>query len=159
MEASLFQKEHPLFLEILLQQFGIHYAHFPNLSPSTGLQDPLNMGDHNLKSTLRIIVSSDFYNHPVNRGDTMIPITQVWRLIPRWMNPGVQHQSLGYLQPSEGLLPVQRSFLCSRVSAHVVQFSHSVMCDSLWSHEPQHTRPPCPSPTPGVHPNPCPLGR
>ena len=28
--------------------------------------------------------------------------------------------------------------------------------DSLQPHEPQHTRPPCPSPTPGVHPNPCP---
>ena len=32
-----------------------------------------------------------------------------------------------------------------------VQFSHSVMSDSLWPHELQHTRPPCPSPTPGVH--------
>ena len=31
------------------------------------------------------------------------------------------------------------------------------MSDSLQPHEPQHTRPPCPSPTPGVHPNPCPL--
>ena len=30
------------------------------------------------------------------------------------------------------------------------------MSDSLWPHEPQHTRPPCPSPTPGVHPDPCP---
>ena len=48
----------------------------------------------------------------------MIPIVQVRRLIPRWMNPGVQHQSLGSLQPSEGLLPVQCSFLCSQVSAH-----------------------------------------
>ena len=38
-----------------------------------------------------------------------------------------------------------------------VQFSYSVLSDSLRSHEPQHTRPPCPSPTPGVHPNPCPL--
>ena len=37
-----------------------------------------------------------------------------------------------------------------------VQFSHSVMFDSLQCHEPQHARPPCPSPTPGVHPNPCP---
>ena len=36
-----------------------------------------------------------------------------------------------------------------------VQFSHSVVSDSLWPHELQHTRPPCPSPTPGVHPNPC----
>ena len=40
-----------------------------------------------------------------------------------------------------------------------VQFSHSVVSDSLWPHEPQHARPPCPSPTPRVHPNPCPLSR
>ena len=40
-----------------------------------------------------------------------------------------------------------------------VQFSHSVESDSLRPHEPQHTRPPCPSPTPGVHPNPRPLSR
>ena len=39
----------------------------------------------------------------------------------------------------------------------LVQFSRSVMSDSLQPHELQHTRPPCPSPTPGVHPNPCPL--
>jgi len=32
-----------------------------------------------------------------------------------------------------------------------VQFSRSVMSDSLWPHESQHARPPCPSPTPGVH--------
>ena len=40
-----------------------------------------------------------------------------------------------------------------------VQFTSSVMSNSLWPHEPQHARPPCPSPTPGVHPNPCPLCR
>ena len=34
-----------------------------------------------------------------------------------------------------------------------VQFSRSVVSDSLRPHEPQHTRPPCPSPTPGVCPN------
>ena len=34
-----------------------------------------------------------------------------------------------------------------------VQFSCAVMSDSLWPHEPQHSRPPCPSPTPGVHSN------
>ena len=38
-----------------------------------------------------------------------------------------------------------------------VQFSRSVISDSLWPHEPQHTRPPCPSPTPRVHSNSCPL--
>ena len=42
-------------------------------------------------------------------------------------------------------------------SLDLVQFSHSVMSDSLWPHELQHTRPPCPSPTPGVYPNSCPL--
>ena len=34
-----------------------------------------------------------------------------------------------------------------------VQFSHSVMSDSLRPHESQHARPPCPSPAPGVHSN------
>ena len=37
-----------------------------------------------------------------------------------------------------------------------VQFSRLVVSDSLRPREPQHTRPPCPSPTPGVHANPCP---
>ena len=40
-----------------------------------------------------------------------------------------------------------------------VQFSRSVVSDSLQPHEPQPTRPSCPSPTPGVHPNPCPLSQ
>ena len=34
-----------------------------------------------------------------------------------------------------------------------VQFSRSVVSDSLWPHESQHARPPCPLPTPGVHPD------
>ena len=40
-----------------------------------------------------------------------------------------------------------------------VQFSCSVVSNSLRPHKPQHTRPPCPSPTPGVHPNLCPSSR
>ena len=36
-----------------------------------------------------------------------------------------------------------------------VQFSCSVVSNSLWPHELQHARPPCPSPTPGVHSNSC----
>ena len=39
-----------------------------------------------------------------------------------------------------------------------VQFSRSVVSDSLQPHEPQHARPPCPS-NAGVHPNPCPLSQ
>ena len=37
-----------------------------------------------------------------------------------------------------------------------VQFSHSVMSDTLRPHGLQDARPPCPSPTPGVYPTPCP---
>ena len=40
-----------------------------------------------------------------------------------------------------------------------VQFSRSVVSDSWRPHELQHTRPPCPSPTPGVHPDSCPLSQ
>ena len=47
----------------------------------------------------------------------------------------------------------------SCLSICIVQFSHSLMSHSLPPHEPQHARPPCPSPTPGVHPNSCPLSQ
>ena len=40
-----------------------------------------------------------------------------------------------------------------------VQFSRSVVSDSLRPHESQHARPPCPSPTPGAYPNLCPSGQ
>ena len=46
-----------------------------------------------------------------------------------------------------------------KLSFSSVQFSCSVMSNSLWPHGPQHTRPPCPSPTPGVYPNSCPLSQ
>ena len=45
-------------------------------------------------------------------------------------------------------------FIMLRFSS--VQFSHSVVSNSLQPHELQHARPPCPSPTPRVHPNSCP---
>ena len=40
-----------------------------------------------------------------------------------------------------------------------VQFSHSVVSDSLWPHGLQHTKLPCPSPTPGACSNSCPLSQ
>ena len=49
--------------------------------------------------------------------------------------------------------------MSSRLVLHSVQFSSSVVSDSLWPHELQHTRPPCPSPTPGVHSDSRPLSR
>ena len=60
-----------------------------------------------------------------------------------------------------------KSFNCWHICTHIyimrvteissVQFNRSVLSSSLRPHEPQHGRPPCPSPTPRVHPNPCPL--
>ena len=52
--------------------------------------------------------------------------------------------------------------LCGRwvsVQFSSVQFTRSVVPDSLRPHELQHARPPCPSPTPGVYSNSCPLSR
>jgi len=51
-----------------------------------------------------------------------------------------------------------RLFLATMLFSSV-QLSCSVMSNSLKPHEPQHARPPYPSPTPGVHPNSCPLSQ
>ena len=62
----------------------------------------------------------------------------------------------------ESLMPYNHLILCQPFSSHLqsfpaaVQFS-SVVSDSLQPHEPQHTRPPCPSPAPGGYSNSCPL--
>ena len=49
--------------------------------------------------------------------------------------------------------PLESPFV---LQAYSVQFSCLVMSNSLWPHESQHSRPPCPSPTPRVYPNSCP---
>ena len=46
--------------------------------------------------------------------------------------------------------------VCVHMCTKSLQFSCSVVSDSLRPHESQHARPPCPSPTPGVYSNPCP---
>ena len=52
---------------------------------------------------------------------------------------------------------IKRHLLLGRqVLTNLDQISHSVVSDSLWPHESQHARPPCPSPTPGVHSDSCP---
>ena len=50
-------------------------------------------------------------------------------------------------------------FVFNKYQFSSVQFSCSVVSDSLQLHESQHTRPPCPSPTPGIYPNSCPSSR
>ena len=53
----------------------------------------------------------------------------------------------------------KKGLLFSSVQFSSVQISHSVMSDSLQPNESQHARPPCPSPTPGVHSDSCPSSR
>ena len=54
------------------------------------------------------------------------------------------------------MLPQRSSVSQDTYKYFSVQFSRSVMSDSLRPHESQHARPPCPPPTPGVHWNSCP---
>ena len=55
----------------------------------------------------------------------------------------------------QGCLLCACTGLVLAVSVRSVQFSRSVVSHSLWPHESQHARPPCPSPTPRVHSNSC----
>ena len=79
-------------------------------------------------------------------------------------NPTLPRQVLGF---SQGFIFSRLSSLQQIFLPHLfptsplssIQFSCSVVSNSLWLHEPQHARPPCPSPTPRVHPNPCPLSQ
>ena len=60
-----------------------------------------------------------------------------------------------YYSPSPFILRKQSTCYCKKL--RVVLFRRSVMSDSLWLHELQHTRLPCPSLSPGIHSNSCPL--
>ena len=80
----------------------------------------------------------------------------IWIPIPKWIKVRINLDAYIYqvwLINSSGF-QLFSSFLCRSV-----QFSHSVMSDSLWTHELQHARPPCPSPTPKVYSNSCPSSR
>ena len=84
----------------------------------------------------------------------------------RWGNSGnsVRLYFLGSQITADGDCSheIERHLLLGRkvmTNLSSVQFSRSVMSKYLQPHELWHTRPPCPSPTPRVHPNPCPLSQ
>ena len=96
--------------------------------------------------------------------------------LSRWCHPTISSPVIPFsscLQsfPASGSFPMGWLFASSDQSIYIqysrcffnlldtVQFSHSVVSNSLRPHESQHSRPPCPSPTPGVHPNSCPSSR
>ena len=68
---------------------------------------------------------------------------------PKWVNRLASWLNSYKFHP--GCPPEGSVFILSSV-----QFSRSVVSDSLWPHESQHARPPCPSPSPGVHSDSCP---
>ena len=80
-----------------------------------------------------------------------IPKTETWKLV---INVTVVWCIFFQMNYTIFCLRIS-SFLYLMLLLVFVQFSYSVMSDSLWPHESQHTRPPCPSPAPGVHPNSC----
>ena len=84
----------------------------------------------------------------INAGDAIHIDSSVWRWILQWPIWGCGEQC------GESVL-----YFCMLVAISSVQFSRSVASNSLWPHEPQHARPPCPSPTPGVYPYSCPLSQ
>ena len=85
---------------------------------------------------------------PMNRSTPGLP---VHHQLPEFTQTHV-HQVGDAIQPSHPLSSVSPS-ISHQFSS--VQFSHSVVSDSLQPHELQHARPPCPSLTTGVHSNSC----
>ena len=76
-----------------------------------------------------------------------------WNVLTHW--EGDKGQRLNRLPEVNDLI----THACVMKSSQSVQFSCSVVSDSLRPHGLYHTRPPCPSPTPGVYPNSCPLSQ
>ena len=64
-----------------------------------------------------------------------------------------------YLCPLEYTPQTDLGNVCPHEICSSVQFSCSVVSDSLLPHGLQHAKPPCPSPTPGVYSNSCPLSQ
>ena len=87
-------------------------------------------------------------------------------------NPGIQPRSLASPALAGGFFTTKGKELVLKITSvfedlsntsiasfSSVQFSGSVVSDSLWPHESQHPRPPCPAPTPGVHSDSRPLSQ
>ena len=70
---------------------------------------------------------------------------------------GTFHAKMGTIKDRNGMDLTEAEDIKKRWQGYTDQISRSVVSDSLRPHESQHTRPPCPSQTPRVYPNSCPL--
>ena len=86
-------------------------------------------------------------SHYKNDEDRQVVILSVPRPFPT--------KNKGFSNNRKPRIPTRDLTLLKTIGS--VQFSLSVVSESLRRHELQHARPPCPSPTPGVHSNSCPL--
>ena len=95
----------------------------------------------------------DIWHHVSSLKCHLLSMPRKDTLNQRWKDPGSWVHFLSTFQRDVlGVAP-------TAPAAPVRQFSRSVVSDSLQPHESQHARPPCPSPTPGVHPNSHPSSR
>ena len=88
-----------------------------------------------------------------------IPWTEKPGWLPSMGSQRIRHNWVTKHSTAYNLQSIKTSFqwsIFNMVQFSSVQFSHSVVSDSLWPHELQHARPPCPSPTPRVHSDSCP---
>ena len=84
--------------------------------------------------------------HVASPQGSLSVLTSRWLASPEWEFQGSRQKLQCFHDPALEVMPS-------------VQFSYSVMSDSLWPHGLQHARPLCPSPTPRVYPNSCPLSQ
>ena len=99
--------------------------------------------------TLRVTVRVLVLLASVEPGSFCLHLFRVWH-VGKFLARGLVVASI--LKPVL-LIPLLISHI--KACSPSVQFSRSVVSDSLRPHESQHARPPCPSPNSGVHPNPC----
>ena len=130
--------------------------HSPSPQPKNSRPSPGQWGKHYSSLVLSSLIGSSHFEP-----DHSIPLTlgapaqRMHNLELAWgRSPWMLH-----LHSINEMKNPLESTVCKN-SLQTIRFScHSVLSESLWPHEPQHARPPCPSPTPGVYPNSCPLSQ
>ena len=138
-----------------LQSHGLQHTRFPCPSLSPGISSnscPLNRWCHPTISS-SLISSSCRQSFPASGS---FPVSRLFAS-GDWRCRALASESVLPMN-IQSWFPLGLTGLISLLSSSV-QFSCSVVFDSLWPHGLQHSRPPCPSPTPGDCSNSCPLSR